>query len=361
MFGRFAEFLKIYSMYCSNHEASVTLLRQRMDANPQLAQFAHQQRLLPQCRQRDLESFLIMPVQRLCKYPLLLRELLHATPKSRPEYTTIEEALGKIVATVQRVNEFKRRWEDERRVLDIQQRVVGAPSLLAPNRHLVKEGVLRELVTRGNQDLIKDAHLFLFNDLLLVTRVKPPSKVGGLIGAKISEKVGALGALSGLSSSSFIGGGGGGGAGSGSGLERAQLKYKDSIPLMLALVTNLNDGATRAALRNAFEILCRQLGGRETKHIFFSAQPAEKEAWLQVIQQLTGEAVLADDSDDDDYYGDQSDADQPAAAVPASAPASSTYVPESQVPAPWEVHYTEDGDVYYYNPETDVSVWNIPA
>jgi hypothetical protein len=43
-----------------------------------------------------LESYLIKPVQRLLKYPLLLKELRKCTPPDDPEYALIEHALGQI-------------------------------------------------------------------------------------------------------------------------------------------------------------------------------------------------------------------------------------------------------------------------
>jgi hypothetical protein len=43
-----------------------------------------------------LESYLIKPVQRLLKYPLLLKELRKCTPPDDAEYALIEHALGQI-------------------------------------------------------------------------------------------------------------------------------------------------------------------------------------------------------------------------------------------------------------------------
>ena len=39
-------------------------------------------------------TYLIMPCQRIPKYNLLLRELLHKTPQGHEEYSSIETALG---------------------------------------------------------------------------------------------------------------------------------------------------------------------------------------------------------------------------------------------------------------------------
>jgi len=41
-----------------------------------------------------LEDFLIAPVQRLCKYPLLLRELKKFTPESHSDFKPVQEAMA---------------------------------------------------------------------------------------------------------------------------------------------------------------------------------------------------------------------------------------------------------------------------
>lgn len=43
-----------------------------------------------------LESYLIKPVQRLLKYPLLLKEMKKCTDPDDPEYELIEQALDQI-------------------------------------------------------------------------------------------------------------------------------------------------------------------------------------------------------------------------------------------------------------------------
>lgn len=40
-----------------------------------------------------LEGFIISPVQRLCKYPLLLRELKKFTPESHNDHQTVKDAM----------------------------------------------------------------------------------------------------------------------------------------------------------------------------------------------------------------------------------------------------------------------------
>ncbi|XP_076004020.1 rho guanine nucleotide exchange factor 38 isoform X2 [Genypterus blacodes] len=57
----------------------------------------------------DMGSLLIKPVQRIMKYPLLLRELWQATPSDHPDYQPVQEAFTTSRIINVNINEFKRR------------------------------------------------------------------------------------------------------------------------------------------------------------------------------------------------------------------------------------------------------------
>lgn len=65
-------------------------------------------------------SYLIMPVQRIPRYVLLLRELKRNTPDDDPEFSTIVDALGKIELIGAHVNEHKRLVETMSKLLEVQ-------------------------------------------------------------------------------------------------------------------------------------------------------------------------------------------------------------------------------------------------
>jgi len=66
-----------------------------------------------------LEGFLLSPVQKICRYPVQLKELLEHTPSGHPEHTPsghpdrpeLERAADTMKRTVQFVNEQKRKME----------------------------------------------------------------------------------------------------------------------------------------------------------------------------------------------------------------------------------------------------------
>lgn len=57
----------------------------------------------------NLGSFLIKPVQRVMRYPLLLMELLNATPETHPDKAPLTAAVLAVKEINVNINEYKRR------------------------------------------------------------------------------------------------------------------------------------------------------------------------------------------------------------------------------------------------------------
>ena len=59
----------------------------------------------------SLDALLVKPIQRITKYPLLLTELLQATPADHPDHSQLREAHKKITEINHRINEVKKHTE----------------------------------------------------------------------------------------------------------------------------------------------------------------------------------------------------------------------------------------------------------
>ena len=57
----------------------------------------------------NLDSLLVKPVQRILKYPLLLDQLLDATPDNHPDFTALDAAAREMKGISMRINEMKKR------------------------------------------------------------------------------------------------------------------------------------------------------------------------------------------------------------------------------------------------------------
>jgi len=112
---------------------------------------------------------LIKPVQRLCKYPLLLRELIKNTNTDHPDYKPLEKAFKKTSLVVDEVNESKRVAENLRKLLHIERYVEKKSNLkiVTPGRMFIKEGALTKVSPHGKH---QERHFFLFSDMIMWSR-----------------------------------------------------------------------------------------------------------------------------------------------------------------------------------------------
>ncbi len=81
-FRRMVEPFKRYSRFFSGYAVANAVVERCTDQLPDFASFLQENKMNPRVRGLDLNQFLIKPVQRICKYPLLLRVRLHVNPSS---------------------------------------------------------------------------------------------------------------------------------------------------------------------------------------------------------------------------------------------------------------------------------------
>ncbi|XP_032242810.2 dynamin-binding protein isoform X1 [Nematostella vectensis] len=110
-FAEHAEEIKsVYSTYCKNHDDAIGLLEKYEDCLEAQEAF---RKCLDAVRDTtkcwDLSSFLIKPVQRVLKYPLLLSELLKCTPQIHKDKDNLVRALSAMTEVAATINEVKRR------------------------------------------------------------------------------------------------------------------------------------------------------------------------------------------------------------------------------------------------------------
>ncbi|CAO0799422.1 unnamed protein product [Mucor circinelloides] len=109
----------IYSEYCKRHEDAVLKL-QELEMQPEIQAFLNEckEKIQGKTTSWDLGSLLIKPVQRVLKYPLLLREILSLTPPTHVDHDDLSAAVKEIQEVADNINEIKRRK-------DIVEKIVG--------------------------------------------------------------------------------------------------------------------------------------------------------------------------------------------------------------------------------------------
>lgn len=117
----------------------------------------------------DIQSYLIMPVQRLPRYRLLLEDLIKNTNGlHHKDYRPLIAACEEIKKVANFINEQKKEAENMNRVLEIQSLLSGLlsnQSLFTNKRRILKEG-------KFNLDKGTVVDYFLFNDLLIIAEQK---------------------------------------------------------------------------------------------------------------------------------------------------------------------------------------------
>jgi len=98
--------LMSYSVYCGNHPFMTLLLIQLKTQNPEFIKFLNEVKLNQKERTRNLDigDFLIKPLQRICKYPLLIKEMLKFIDESHDDYSNLMESGVFVEMTLNDIN-----------------------------------------------------------------------------------------------------------------------------------------------------------------------------------------------------------------------------------------------------------------
>ncbi|KAJ3156672.1 hypothetical protein HDU86_003896 [Geranomyces michiganensis] len=146
----------VYIPFCGNYQLATTLA-------------AENAALLSRCPEmdpvRDFASYLIKPVQRVCKYPLLFNELIKFTDADKyPYMQELSDGLAAIKRVTDLVNEEKRQEENRRIKADVFERVEDWKGL---NTSEFGNLLLSDKFPMNNGEAEKDFELFLFENILL--------------------------------------------------------------------------------------------------------------------------------------------------------------------------------------------------
>ena len=82
--------LRAYVIYSANQIAANETVTRLLKENQEFGKFVEAVKARDECKKQALDSFLIKPFQRVCRYPLLLKELLKATPQDWPDHAKVE-------------------------------------------------------------------------------------------------------------------------------------------------------------------------------------------------------------------------------------------------------------------------------
>ncbi|XP_072234118.1 uncharacterized protein spata13 isoform X1 [Leuresthes tenuis] len=159
------EGFSIYSEYCNTHPAACAELQRLMKLG-KYKHFFEACRLLQQMIDISIAGFLLTPVQKICKYPLQLGELLKYTPKDHSDHAGVSKAYEAMKNVASLINERKRRLESIDTIAHWQVAILHweGPDVLERSSELIHSGELTRGVRQGK---MQQRSFFLFDHQLV--------------------------------------------------------------------------------------------------------------------------------------------------------------------------------------------------
>ncbi|XP_037382934.2 spermatogenesis-associated protein 13 isoform X4 [Talpa occidentalis] len=155
----------IYSEYCNNHPGACAELANLMKQG-RYRHFFEACRLLQQMIDIAIDGFLLTPVQKICKYPLQLAELLKYTTPEHSDYNNIKAAYEAMKNVACLINERKRKLESIDKIARWQVSIVGweGMDILDRSSELIHSGELTKITKQGKS---QQRTFFLFDHQLV--------------------------------------------------------------------------------------------------------------------------------------------------------------------------------------------------
>ncbi|XP_069739328.1 spermatogenesis-associated protein 13 isoform X3 [Phaenicophaeus curvirostris] len=228
----------IYSEYCNNHPSACIELSKLMKQG-KYRHFFEACRLLQQMIDIAIDGFLLTPVQKICKYPLQLAELLKYTTQEHSDYNNIKAAYETMKNVACLINERKRRLESIDKIARWQVSIVDweGPDVLARSSELIHSGELTKILKQGKS---QQRTFFLFDHQLVFCKKDL--------------------------------------------LRRDILYYKDRIDMDDMEIVDTEDGRDKdfnINVKNAFKIINR---ATEEIHLFCAKKQEDKKRWMQACE-----------------------------------------------------------------------------
>ncbi|XP_026150475.1 uncharacterized protein arhgef49 [Mastacembelus armatus] len=199
IFLEFVNMLPAFQTYCLQQSTSVNMLNTLEKEKELLRIFLDvSQNDNTALRRMNLRSFLMAPLQRVTKYPLLLSRIIKVTPECHPDYSRLREAKSRVESHLEHINmktkqegngvtwslrSFRRDSRKNREVINIEMREVSMKTVgwSRENTRFVMEGPLQLSQPADGQWVKKGSKALKFQNVqsLLMVRTQRVGEAPG--------------------------------------------------------------------------------------------------------------------------------------------------------------------------------------
>jgi hypothetical protein len=152
-----------YAEYCANYTRALIALN---DKSYKATFAAFLKKTAERGQYPNLPAYLILPVQRIPRYQLLLRELLKNTPETHTDHAYLTQSLEKITELAFKINDTIREKQELEQLIEIQRRFTGHPEIVVPGRVFLREGPVVKICRKTP----KARWFFLFSDSIVYAK-----------------------------------------------------------------------------------------------------------------------------------------------------------------------------------------------
>ncbi|CAI5743122.1 unnamed protein product [Hyaloperonospora brassicae] len=153
IFHAYAPLMQLYTSYASRHSAALSALE-----SPQFAGFLRE--LPPEADVNRLRRYLNMPVERIPRYKMLLKELLEFTPPEHVDFVPLQSAIHSVDRVASKIEEISEIRENARTLATVSAKL----GMNLSGRHFIRDGMLRKVCRSKVQTyyfvLLEDAMVY---------------------------------------------------------------------------------------------------------------------------------------------------------------------------------------------------------
>ncbi|GAA5798902.1 hypothetical protein HPULCUR_004309 [Helicostylum pulchrum] len=173
-----AYFENPFSQYCPRVSLAEYLVKEEQRNNPDFERFMVQVEKTKRMRRLPFRHFLLNPVTRMQRYPLLIEAVLKKTDKDHPDHTYLTRCLDMVKKVASQSDTLAEVFKKRVQILEINDKITFKQGefqnleLTDPHRRLYYQGDIKRRSNGIEVTEKSDIRTFLFDHLLLMTKVR---------------------------------------------------------------------------------------------------------------------------------------------------------------------------------------------